>query len=289
MKGSPFPELFYIYSIYWFNAPSMKLAGCFFIYCISAVHCFSQSQDTYQPSALYKQNKVKARMMMFNYSPYQTRAVDYFNPDGLLVKHIDFDTVRGRYFRSTLFEYDSMQKLTGGMIYLYTRYDKTKNEFTPVDVPDTLLLKIDYFPMNRGMRKKEVTTAGKIVYEATYDFDPITRKEKFFHPDSSTRETVIDYEIPNVAKKEIITIQLPDGQTQICTFTYKNAFDKTGKIKSRKTQRKCNCPGGEDDKPYYRECDYHYMSNGLLINRISSGRTDDGKWKSGQLFDYKFW
>ena len=117
----------------------------------------------------------------------------------------------------------------------------------------------------------------------------LNRKERYNNPANSRLEIFIEYEVPGIDKKIVVTTYSPNGKSQTCTYTSKNTYDKLGRIKKKTVERDCDSTGGESNVPYFRKYSYQY-TNGLLINRTGSDRSDgDDRWCLGQLFDYKFW
>ena len=135
-----------------------------FLFFFYSIHCTAQAPDTYQPDNIYKQAGIKSRAMMFNYSHYQTSAVDFFNRNGNVIQHIDFDTVKGQYLRKMILQYGNGQIPVSGITYMYLRYDSSKKQSIHIVIPDTLQLKFEYDSLSRIRKRTDVTASGEIVF-----------------------------------------------------------------------------------------------------------------------------
>jgi hypothetical protein len=94
--------------------------------------------------------------------------------------------------------------------------------------------------------------------------------------------------VPWIESRLAFNEHTKDGKDFSRVFTYKNHFDKTGKIIKRKVHE-ASASEGQEWQPYFREEAYYYMSNGLLIKRLGTAISDNSPWMYGLLFDYKFW
>lgn len=269
----------------------MRFVFLLFITVGSFFKVFSQFQDTYQSSSLYKANHVKARILMFDYNKHNTKMIDLFDQNGFVTEHIQFDTTGLKVLSKSKLKYDSMQKLVSETIYNYLyHYDSITHTMNLVNVADTLVSKIEYDSNNRVTKKVLRNSAGKKVFEVRFTFDPNTQIERHYSIiDSNYLEMNIIYETGCIEKKTTYS-HLYNGELDTWVYTYKNHFDQSGKIKSRSVTR-------EGDPPeiakylnlYFGSEEFQYMKNGLLLNKTSRDLNDDTGRISRQIFDYKFW
>ncbi|MES2848484.1 MAG: hypothetical protein V4685_05480 [Bacteroidota bacterium] len=248
---------------------------------------FAQFEDTWQPVAIYKQNGIKARVLMFDRARFKERAaVDFFDRDGYLTEHIQYDsTGKTQVFRET-YLYDSLHKVTEQVTYNYRSFDSSQNKFVIGAVPRTTRMYNEYDSLNRIVKQIGKDSGGKIVLEITYTFNPFIKTWKYFRHDSLVSETTSYYDAPNIENRISKTFYIrADNENAAYTFWYKNHFDKAGKI----TRRRVKYEGADENKIFYKEIAYQYSLGGLLIKKLLSNRSDGENRLVGYLFDYKYW
>ena len=227
---------------------------------------------------------------MFDYNRYRTRIVDNFDRYGMIIGHIEYDTtgLNIRY-RSEL-KYDSTDKLVNETGYNYSHFDSVKCISVLSETPDTIQIQIKYDSLNRIIKKTFINSSGRKYYEIVFGFSPMMETERSFNRDSSLFEIVMYYDVLYVENRSSATFSDATGQkTRSWDYTFKNFFDRSGKIKRRKVQGEFYPE--KPDKPdiYFQEMDYQYMSTGLLIKRLSSDCNDNSLKLFAMVFDYKFW
>ena len=253
------------------------------------MHCFAQFGDTYQSSEIYKKNNVKSRVMMYDYNRYRTRVVDNFDRYGMVIEHIEYDTTGLKLrFRSKL-EYDSTDRLISETDYNYYHFDSTKQRSILSTVPDTVRVKLEYDDKNRIVRKTKTNAAGIKYFEVVYGFDPLMETNKSYNKDTTILDMTLYYDVLYIEKKSLSTFHYANGKTKSWNYTYKNNFDRSGKIKRRIISGEFYPENPDTPNIYFREQEYQYSSTGLLIKRLSSNRSDNTAWLFALVFDYKFW
>jgi len=266
--------------------PSMLLLLFFF----GRTNLFGQLSDIYQPASVYKQSGVKSRVLMYDRARWKSRAMaDFFDHEGRVVEHIEYDSTGSKYKLKEVLKYDSVDRIVFDVLYVYELYDTILRRLNISEMPDTISIQNEYDSLNR-LYKQERFKSGKVFLTAVYEYGPLVKKQKNFSNDTLIFESTIFYDKPYIENKTISTHYNKDGSVfKTTTFIFKNKFDKTRKIRWRKVA----CDEIDNDNPdeefYYKNIDYQYTPYGLLINRTSSNRSDKKNWGVGLLFDYKFW
>lgn len=267
----------------------MKPLTCIVTLLLFSLKSLCQFTDTYQPAAVYKQNHVKARVLMYNRARFKARIMsDRFDTSGFLTEHIDYDTLGERYlFRETLV-YDSSGKITSHTAYKFTHFDTANKTYIFNESPDTILVIDEYDSLKRLVKQTGFHKDGKRDVVSVFGYEPMKKAQSFFLHDTLVRETIFYYDKPFIENKIIETFYRKDGGSTTHTISFKNSFDKQGKVVKRKRREET-----DDEKYptliYFKEMEYQYAATGLLIYKLSSGRSDGTDWLSGLLFDYKFW
>jgi len=259
----------------------------FFI--LNGLYGFSQWGDTYQPAAIYKQNNVRSRILMYDYNRYRTRVVDNFDHNGLVIEHIEYDTTGVRCRTRSEMQYDSNLNLISETSFSYFHFDSLTKKAVLTAIPDTIKIIFEHDDKGRIIKKTHVNAAGKIFYERIYSFEPFMVTERSFNKDSINLEIILYYDVLYIEKRSFSTFHYPDGRIRKWNYTYKNKFDRFGKIKRRSV--KGEFYPEDPDKPdiYFREQDYQYTSTGLLIKRMSTDCNDNSTRRFSVVFDYEFW
>lgn len=254
---------------------------------------FTQFKDTYQPAEIYKRNNVRARVMMFDYNPYNSKVIDYFDHNGNVIEHLQYDTSGKHPYTRSYMGYDSAGKLTSEMIlyYLY-RFDTTTQGLVPrlTSVADTLTASITYDASNRITKKTFTRHKGLLALETTFSYDPLIQNDTWYIGDSISNKTVCHYDVPYIENERLSTGFPNQLNVHSEHFYYKNAYDKYGRIKRRSI--KMNTEPVEVDPHmvfYFKDEAYDYMSNGLMMKKTSTNPIDGSPRMSAFIFDYKFW
>jgi hypothetical protein len=268
----------------------MKFLTLLLVCLFFTVKIFAQFEDTWQPPIVYKQNGVKARVIMFDRARFKERAaVDFFDRDGYLIEHIQYDsTGKKEIFRETLI-YDTLHKIKEQVAYTFGRFDTTQKNFVMYTIPHVTRMYNGYDSLNRLTKQIGKDSIGKIVLDITYTYNPLVKNRKYFRHDSLLSEIIIQYDSPNIENSFIKKIygkdDFDDDSNIAYTFLYKNHFDKNGKV----VRRKVKYEGTDEGMVFYKEITYQYTLGGLLIKKLQSDRSDGQNWRIGYLFDYKYW
>ncbi len=265
----------------------MKFLTLLSVCLLFAVKTFGQFEDTWQPTSVYKQNGVKARVLMYDRSRFKERAtVDYFDREGYVTEHIQYDsTGKNETFRET-FLYDSLHKVTEQVAYNYSHFDTAQKKYVISLVPRTTRVYNEYDSQGRRVKQIGKDSAGKIVLEVTYIRNSSVKTRKYFRNDSLISESTTYYEALNIESRYSINFfSKANENNPDYTYWYKNHFDKDGKI----TRRKVKYEGSNEYRIFYKEITYQYTLGGLLIKKLLSNRSDGSNRLIGYLFDYKYW
>ena len=280
IKVKCFLHLFFKYSM-------MKYLALVFFSLFFAIPLLAQYEDTWQPPALYKQNGVKARIIMFDRARFKERAaVDFFDHNGYVTEHIEYDSTGRNYIFRETFLYDSAYKIINQMVFKYGYFDTAQKKFIKYTTPDTIRISNQYDSLKRLVKQIGKDTTGKVVLDIAYTFNPFIKTRKKFRNDSLISETTSYYDVPSIENKFTKKYYGKDDEgISDYTYLFKNHFDKAGKI----TRRKVSYEGADEKKIFYKEIDYEYMLSGLMIKKLLTDRSDGEYWMVGFLFDYKFW
>jgi hypothetical protein len=146
-----------------------------FLLCI--VNGFAQFNDTYQTPAVYKQNQVKARVMMFDRSRVKGRVmVEYFDHDGYTIEEDRYDTLGEKFISRELLSYDSVHKIIRQVIYYYSQYDTAQKKYLYSAIPDTVNIFNEYDSLKRWIKQTHINKEGRVINQVTLTYDPLTQR-----------------------------------------------------------------------------------------------------------------
>ena len=269
------------------QSANLKLL-CLLTMLFGAGSCFAQHEITYQPDSIYKVNRVKSRVIMYNYSRYNTKMIDFFDQSGLLIDHLEFDTSGLHLLWRHSRNYNANKLFIKDVFYNYRHYDSVRKIFIRSNEADTQVSKVEYDSAKHIMHQTSSTKWGIKTYEATINYDSMEIKEKWFYEDGAFETKTRWWEKYGTDRKVINIIQLPNGSLKSEEVFYKNYFDKQGRV----TRSKVKKTGSLHDKKnefYFKEIDYQYSKVGLLIKKNYSEASDNSDWISTQIFDYSYW
>ena len=173
--------------------------------------------------------------------------------------------------------------------YNYNHFDTFLNKMMLKPVPDSEEVKIEYDSLNKVFKKKRFNSKGMMTFDLVATTDPLHELETMYSPDNTVMVCEYFYDKPYIANKIVSTIHLRAKGVESYTYTYKNDFDKTGRILSRKVSADNFKNDPNSPFVYFKREEYKYMLGGLLISKTSSKLNDMPGWQMRQLFTYKYW
>ena len=250
--------------------------------------CFAQNEITYQPDSVYKINKVKARVIMYNYSRYYTKKADLFDHDGRLIDHMDFDTSGTHLLWRHSKIYGTNNLITKEIFYDYRRYDSVTKKYIRRDVADTQISKIEYDSVRHVIHKTSFTKSGTKTYEFTSIYDSKKIIQNWFFEDGAVETKTSWWEKDWIEKRVVDTIHLSNGNIKSVEVNYKNYFDNPGRIIRSKVKKTGSLNDYQNDY-FFKEIEFVYSKIGLLIKKNYTDPIDNSDWTATQIFDYKYW
>jgi hypothetical protein len=269
----------------------MKKFQLLIVFILLVKSIFSQHSETYQSPLIYKENKVKYRIMRAEYSSYSNNITDLFNKEGQVLLHLNFDSSGFRIETKTESTYNLAGFKTSKKTYHYKHYDSANKRDTLWTAADSSKT-ISYIIENdlEGL-KSEIgyNPKGKKVIDATYTREPLQEVVTFYNADTIHGKITVDYEVRWVEKSVAGYGRRNNGDLVKFQWSYKNTFDKSGRLTERKISRKETVNGKESKEPYYRECNYEYNSKGLLKRKVYRNRSDGSDYYLPISFDYAYY
>jgi hypothetical protein len=230
----------------------MRLASSLMLLTVVSFETFSQDTDTCQPDSIYRINKVLSRLQ-------QDAAA---NPWEIL---INYDSIGRRETVTLMKDKKDLQKIiyrydsTGKMIAEEYHYGPRKKPGEPTQTETT---SFTYDSKNRIISTSTKRVNGKTKNEVVISYDPHTVHIKDFYPGGKLRsETDQYYEKPNITKR-FAGIDYTEGGKEDRTwdYSYKNVFDKSGRLARRETR---------EGKNVTEVMIYEYDANSLLIQKTA--------------------
>lgn len=249
--------------------------------------CYSQEGDLSQPPFVYKENKVRARIMFYLHSRYNTKVVDLFDKDGWNVERVYYDTSGTKVETRMKRVHDSMGHVTREVVYEYRHFDSATRKYVLEATPEVTETKITYDTVNKRRTRVRFNKAGKKVLEGVYDYRALTDTYTYYG-DTLTHRMRVVFENPWIEKELTEIDSISNGVTDSAQVTFSNSFDKTGRITGRKTKVILYREGKKI--PLKQTSTYLYSGTGLLTQKYTEGETKDKfEWQRSEVFDYKFW
>jgi hypothetical protein len=245
---------------------------------------FSQFEGE-QPGSIYKINKV--RTMLFRYADYglQNCILTNYDKNGNVLTSTMFDKNGEKKWLETIFVYDSANKLAKILYCSYMNSDKLAGKEMPDSLLDSSKINTVFYKYDAsGRLAKIVGTIGpdKTPTEITFSYDPLISIWKFHKLKDSLVTTLITvYESPHVAKSIFSSYDSGIVTENSWRETYKNIFDKSGKLLKRITEL-------PSEPSFCKETFYEYNEKGLLIKRYTHYRGLQNDCDV-RLYDYEYW
>jgi hypothetical protein len=267
----------------------MKFICIFLLLFLTALQSFCQDYDLVQQPEIYKNNKVRLRVMMYNYNRLSTKVFDSFDKNGWHTERVNTDStgkiplIRNKYI------YDSLGNIISQITITYSKVDSNGLQQIQKMKPDTSVANFITDPLAKTITVILNDSVGKIKYKEVFTLDKLKGKMIWYNKDGSYTESVIEFDKPYIEKSIYTTTTFTNGTKEAGSTFFKNKFDKEGNIISRKVKKQLTPSEESHQAVFFKNISYRYLRNGLLANRISSEANVNADWMWGVIFDYKYY